>query len=476
MKFVRCFFGILLIACAAAPAGTEKTVSSTRENQTGLEVTVYNNDLGLIKDTRTVELPQGRSELCFMDVAATINPVTVSVESRGAPGQFSVLEQNYEYDLINEEKLLDKYIGKKIKLVNFNQYQDKKETVEATLLSNNNGQVYRINDEIYCGHPGEKVLPKLPDNLVATPTLTWLVSNKSAKPHRLEVSYLASAIGWSADYVLSLDKNDAAGNLSGWVSVDNNSGAMYKDARLKLVAGEVNRVSGYDRDKVGRLSKAKADFFTAEAPRFEEKAFFEYHIYDLAGTTTLKDKQKKQIRLLEAPAVKVKKEFLINDIANYTARTFRDQKEKKPVNVFVSFFNSKENGCGMPLPAGTMRIYKKDAGESLQFVGEDRIEHTPKDETVRLKIGEAFDIVAEKTQTDFKELSSKLYESEWEITIRNHKDQDVSVGIVEPVGGNWKITQNNRPFKKLDAFTIRFDVSVPKDQSATVIYRIQVGL
>jgi hypothetical protein len=385
-----------------------------------------------------------------------------------------VLEQNYEYDLLSEEKLLDKYVGKKIKLVNFNQYQDKKETVEATLLSNNNGQIYKINDEIYCGHPGEKVLPKLPENLVATPTLKWLVTNKSAKPHRLEVSYLASAIQWIADYVLSLDKNDAAANLSGWVSIDNNSGATYRDARLKLVAGQVNRAVTPPMVR-GAMAMRKLEM-TDEGARLEEKGFFEYHIYDLQGATTLKDRQKKQIRLLEAPAIKVKKEFLINDVANYTARAYRDQKEKKPVNVFVSFVNSKDNGGGMPLPAGTMRIYKKDSDESLQFVGEDRIEHTPKDETVRLKIGEAFDIVAEKTQTDFKELSTKLYESEWEITLRNHKDQDVSVGIVEPVSGTWKITQNNRPFKKLDAFTIRFDVSVPKNQSATVIYRIQVGL
>ena len=467
--FMILFLMVFTQACHAVSSAP--TQQSTIEDQRAIEVTVYNSNIGLVKDLRQVTLPAGQGELRFMDVASSINPVTVSARSLNAPNDFSVLDQNYEYDLMSESRLLDKYVGKKLKLLRWDETLSKKEEVEATLLSNNDGQIYQIGSEIYLGYPGVKVVPSIPENLISKPTLTWFYSNKTPKTHELEVSYLTGNITWKADYVATLAGDDKSLELSGWVTIDNQSGAMYKDARLKLVAGEVNRV---DASSMMRKS-VRADMVMASAaPQFEEKAFFEYHIYDLQRKTTIKDKQTKQISLLEASGVQAKKEFLVYGTANYYFYAMPGQKQKQDVSVFVEFKNSQANKVGMPLPQGTVRMYKKDTDDSLQFIGEDNIQHTPKDETVRLKIGKAFDVVAERVQTDYKQISNRMHESEWEVTIRNHKAEAVVVGILEPLYSDWKVLTSTHEYKKVDAATLRFDVPVGKDQEVVVRYRVQV--
>ncbi len=474
MKIKQFGFWLLTLTLLWGPTWAETLSQSGADEQLGMEVTVYNNNLGLVKDTRKIELPKGKGELRFMDVASHIMPVTVHAKSLNNPRDFSILEQNYEYDLMSPDKLLDKYVGKKIKIIEWNQYQDRKDTVEATLLSNNNGQIFQINGEIYLGHPGNKVLPKLPENLIAKPTLTWLYDNNIQASHTLEVSYLTENINWKADYVVVVNQDDTAAGISGWVTLDNQSGTMYKDARLKLVAGDVHRVRE-SQDRVLRAQK-RAMAAAPAAPAFVEKAFFEYHIYDLQRKTTLKDKQTKQLSLLEAESAKVTKELLVYGVQSYFTREYREQNPKQPVAVYIKFKNSKDNGLGMPLPAGIMRLYKKDHDASQQFIGEDSIKHTPKDEEVKLKIGEAFDVVAERVQKDYKQITSRSHESEWEITLRNHKDKEVTVGIIEPLFGNWKMIDNSHPYTKVDAFTVRFDVKVPKDGETKVKYRVKVGL
>lgn len=464
------FLTVLAQVCYAA--GAAPIQQSTIKDQKAIEVTIYNSSIGLVKDTRQVMLPTGEGELRFMDVASSINPVTVSVRSLNFPNDFSVLDQNYEYDLISESRLLDKYVGRKLKILRWDETLTKKEEVEATLLSNNEGQIYQIGDEIYLGYPGTKVVASIPENLISKPTLTWLFANKNAKTHELEVSYLTGNINWKADYVATLAGDDKSLGLSGWVTIDNQSGAMYKDARLKLVAGEVNRVN--ETQYLRRGVKSDMMVAMAAAPQFEEKSFFEYHIYDLQRKTTIKDKQTKQISLLEASGVGSKKEFLVYGAANYYFYAMPGQKQKQDVNVFIEFKNSQANKVGMPLPQGTIRMYKKDTDGSLQFIGEDNIQHTPKDEMVRLKIGKAFDVVAERVQTDYKQISNHMHESEWEVTIRNHKPESVVVGILEPLYSDWKVIKNSHPYKKVDANTLRFDVPVGKDQEAVVRYRVQV--
>lgn len=474
MSVKKCIIAaiFLFFSCAITTAENMVTVSSLTD-QRSVEVTVYSSGFSLIKDVRQVTLPGEEGELRFMDVASSIMPETVYVKSLNYPENLSVLEQNYEYDLMSEDKLLDKYVGKKIKIVVWNEYQDRKDVVEASLLSNNDGQIFQIKDEIFLGHPGIKILPEIPENLIAKPTLTWIYSNRGEKSHNVEVSYLANNISWKADYVLVLNTNDTSADLSGWVTLDNGSGATYKNAALKLIAGDVHRVK--EKREEGRGYRA-AEMMMADAPQFNEKAFFEYHIYDLQRRTTIKDNQKKQIRLLEAAGAQVQKELLVSGMKGYFTGQYPGQKLKQAVMVNLKFKNTKDNGLGIPLPAGIMRLYKQDEEGSLQFIGEDRIDHTPRDEEITLEIGEAFDVTAERIQTDYAQRTSRLHESEWEVTVRNHKEEDCTIGIIEPLFGNWKVMNCSHPFKKIDAFTIRFDVDVPKDGEIKVKYRVQVGL
>ncbi|MDY6971779.1 MAG: DUF4139 domain-containing protein [Thermodesulfobacteriota bacterium] len=470
MKERSCLFCLVVFLISSAQA--QAVSKSIVDDQVGVEVTVYNNNLGLIKDKRHVKLPLGEGELRFMDVASHIMPETVHAKSLNHPGNFTVLEQNYEYDLMNAEKLLDKYVGKKIKIMDWNKFQDRKEFVDATLLSNNQGPIYRINDEIYLGHPGHQILPEIPETLIAKPTLTWLYSNRSEMSHNLEVSYLTKNIKWKTDYVVALNEADTLADISGWVTLDNKSGTSYRNACLKLVAGDVHQVKEKSEDKVyARRYKEKA-----ETPPFEERAFFEYHIYDLQRKTTIKDKQIKQVLLLQAVGTQTEKELLIKGNRSNFTRLYREKTSKHAVNVYIKLRNSRDNQLGTPLPAGIMRFYKQDHNGSLHFIGEDSIQHTPKDEEVRLNIGKAFDVVAHRIQRNYRQISTKLHESEWEITLRNHKKEDVTVGILEPLFGNWVVASNSHPYKKIDAFTIRFDVKVPRDGQVKVRYGVRVGL
>jgi len=465
-------FLVIILFSSVAEADKNVVSKSTIDDQIGVEVAVYNNNIGLIKETRKLTLPSGEGELRFMGVASQILPVTVHVESLNYPSDFSVVEQNYEYDLINADKLLDKYVGKKVKIVVWNEYQDRKETVDAVLLSNNNGQIYKINNEIFIGHPGIKVLSKLPEDLIARPTLTWLYDNNTTKEHNLEVSYLTNNISWKADYVVVLNKDDTSGKISGWITLDNRSGATYRNARLKLIAGDVNRVTDTYRGKAVMMSRMERQAVS----QFEEKPFFEYHIYDLQRQTTIKDKQTKQVSLLESTGVKIQKEFLVEGSQNIFRSHYKRNNSKQPVNVYIKFMNTGDNNLGKPIPKGIMRLYKMDTEGSLLFVGEDRIDHTPEDEEISLKIGESFDVVAERVQTDYKQITKGLHESEWEITLKNHKDEDVVVSIIEPLSGNWSVIDSSHPYTKKDAFTIKFDVAVPKDIEVKVKYRLRVGL
>ena len=465
---IRVVLWILLAGFILPPPAGGETVRSGLEDRKSVQVTVYNDNLALIREVRRAHLPQGEGELRFMDVASSIQPSTVHVSSPG----LAVLEQNYEYDLMNEDKLLDKYVGRQIKIVDWNRYHDRKDVVDATLLSNNQGQVYRIGRDIYLGHPGVKVLPELPESLIAKPTLTWLFRNEEKGPRDLEVSYLTEDIQWRADYILVLDAADASASLSGWVTLDNRSGAGYTDAGLKLVAGTVHRVTPSPR-KRGPMVKTMA---RARDDGFREESLFEYHLYDLGRRTTIKDRQTKQIRLLEASGLGVEKELLVEASPGLFTRRHPDPAPRRPVSVFVQFRNERENRLGVPLPAGIVRVYKEDGDGSQQFVGEDRIEHTPKGETVRLKTGEAFDVVAQRTQTDYRRVTSGLHESEWETVVRNHKEEPIRVGILAPLSGNWEILSHSHPYRKTDAFTIRFDVEVPPDDRVAVQYRVRVGL
>jgi hypothetical protein len=340
------------------------------------------------------------------------------------------------------------------------------------LSNNDNTPVYQIGDEITFNHPGRIIFPKVPENLISKPTLVWLLNSGQSKEQTIETTYLTSGIGWRADYVLVLDREDTSAGITGWVTLNNKSGTSYRDAALKLVAGDVHRVRERDvqRDLMfkGRMAEAAA------APQFREEAFFEYHLYTLERKTTLKDNSTKQVTLLTAQQVPSHKEFRLYGADQFYRGRYGEPEQKQKVGVFLEIVNSKESGMGMPLPKGIVRVYKYDREGSLQFTGEDTIDHTPKDEKIKLKLGEAFDVVATRKQTDWKKLASDTYETALEVAIRNHKQADITVRIVEPVPGDWKVLEASHRWAKTSASQMEFVVPVKKDGETVVTYRVRM--
>ena len=452
-------------ATPAAPAAGRAAV--TQEQQKEVAITIYNGNLGLVKDIRDLDLGSGTHEVKFMDVAAQIDPTTVHLKSLTDAAAVRILEQNYEYDLLNPQKLLDKFVGKKVKLM-----VGDGSLIDAVLLSNNGAPIYQINGQIHLGHHGRVILPEIPENLIPKPTLVWLLQNRTGRPQRVEASYLTSGITWKADYVVVLNATDSGGDLSGWVTIDNKSGATYPDATLKLVAGDIHRAAtrGEMRDALERASKA-----AAEAPRqFQQEAFFEYHLYSLDGRTTIKQNQTKQISLLNVAEIPIKKHLRFYGASQYYRSQWGTPVSNQKVGVFLEIANTEQHRLGMPLPKGTIRVYKAAADRSLQFIGEDAIDHTPKDERVKIKMGEAFDVVGERTQRDWRKIASGVYETEWDIQIRNHKQEDVQVTIIEPVPGDWEVVKSSHPHEKAEAHTLQYVVQVPKDGKTTVNYRVRM--
>jgi hypothetical protein len=466
----------LVINLSALAFGSEYT--STAADQKQVAVTIYNNNLGLVKDVRKMKLNNGDYDLKFMDVASQIMPVTVSIKSLSTPDKLFVLEQNYEYDLLNAQKLLDKYVGKQVKLIDKNYYTGKEEIMNAELLSNNGTPIYKINNEIQINPPGRIILPEIPDNLIAKPTLIWMLKNNNPKEQDVEASYLTNGIGWKADYIAVVNDDDTIADLSGWVTINNNSGAAYKNAQIKLVAGSVNQVrdEGMVAGRMKQMLMAESD----AAPSFSEEGFFEYHLYTLKRKSTIKDNQTKQIELLKAMNIPIK-EKLVYYGANYY---FRNQntgqvQSKEKIGVFLEIENKQKNNLGMPLPAGIIRAYKKDKSNSLQFIGEDKIEHTPKDEKITIKMGDAFDVVGERKQLDYKILSRNASqrfdtEQEWQITLRNHKDREVEVEVVEPIPGDWQMVSASEKYIKSEANTVKFIVKLKKDEEKIINYRVKI--
>jgi hypothetical protein len=455
-----------LNARAAAP------LVSSQADQHSVALTIYNANLGLVKDRRSIAIPAGSSELRFTDVAAQIIPASVQISSREG-GELRILEQNYEYDLLNPQKLMDKYVGKEVRLYQKNPLSEREEEVTATLLANNGQPVYRIGGDITYGHPGRVIFPEVPADLIAKPTLVWLLEGKEPGKRQIEATYLTSGITWRADYILTIGRDNRLGDLAGWVTIDNRSGATYRDARLKLVAGTVNRVS--DEQPPGRMYKTMMAEAAAPAPQFREEGFFEYHLYTLQRPSTIKENQTKQINLLTAGGIPLRRDLVIRgDQAWYRGPQGGEDGQKQKVGVYVEFDNRQSHQLGMPLPKGTVRVYQQDSDGSLQFIGEDAIGHTPKDEKVRIKVGEAFDVSATRRQTDWKKLASDTYEAGWEVIIRNHKDEDVTVKVLEPMSGDWKVVDSSLPSSKRDAQTAEFNVPVKKDGEAKLVYRVRV--
>ncbi len=457
-------------------AAKTPALSTTEKDQVDLAVTVYNSNLALVRDVRQIHLSAGVFPLHFEDVAASINPATVHFRSLSEPAKLSVVEQNYEYDLLDPAKLLQKYVGREVTLVRAEKDAGSTRWVEtkALLLSDNNGPVWKIGDEIVTGMSTDSYrFPDLPGNLYSRPTLVWTLDNRGANAQKVEASYLTENMSWKADYVLTVTRDEKAADLDGWVTLTNNSGVAYGNAKLQLVAGEVHQVTRLmTQESMGKAMVARE---AAPAPQFTQEGFSEYHLYSLERRTSIQNSESKQISLLNGTGVPVEKYLMVEGQAYY----YRNPQGignavPQPVKVYYRFKNEEKGGLGMPLPAGTVRVYQADSKGGVQFVGEDNIQHTPKDETLKIYIGNAFDVVCERKQTDYKKLSSNQFEMEYAITLRNHKDGPVKVEVREPVGGDWEVVSSNFKPMKLDSTAIGFQVPVEKDGSATLTYRVRV--
>ena len=459
----------------AVAAASEANQTTTLDDQTELSVTVYNSNIALVRDVRSLSIAQGTSDLHFMDIAATVNPATVHFRSLTEPSRVSVLEQNYEYDLLEPDKLLRKYVGRDVTLIRLRQDQNstREEVVKARLLSYNNGPVWQIDGEIVTGlHADHIRFPELPGNLYSRPTLIWTLENAGAARHRVEASYLAGQLAWNADYVLTVARDDKTADLDGWVTLKNGSGTAFRNASLQLVAGDLNRV----RQELDRLmTRDEATAARAAAPPMSQEAFSDYHLYTVGRKTTINNNETKQVSMLGATRFPVQKRYVVDGRAFY----YRNAQHpgapiKDTVQVFYQFKNDAPAGLGMPMPSGVIRVYQSDSKGGVQFVGEDRINHTPKDETLNLKIGNAFDVVCERKQTDFEKIASNVYEVEYEVTLRNHKTTPITVEVNEPIGGTWRMLQASHKWTKTEAWAAQFIAPVAVDGTAVVRYRVRV--
>ena len=454
------------------PAGQEgPTLRSTAQQRDAVAITVYNQSFGLVRETRTLDLRRGRIALEYGDVASGIQPETVHIRPlRG--GGLRVLEQNYQYDLLSPQKLLEKYVGRTVNVYRTNSVTGEEEVAQAEVLSVNGGTILRIGGEITFNYPGRFGFPEVPDNLIAEPTLVWGLDAAGGE-QQVEVSYLTNGLDWKADYVMVLDEDDDAAGLTGWVTLTNQSGTSYRDARLQLVAGDVQRVSGNVRPEARRMMMADA-MAAQEAGGFTEDAFFEYHLYTLGRPADVLNNEQKQVTLLESEDFGVEKKLIFHGATHYYRGQYGQVTSSQKVGVFLDFENSESNGLGMPLPKGVVRVYKRDGSGAQQFVGEDLIDHTPRDETLRIKMGEAFDVVGDRRQMDYTVVSGCVSESSWRVDLRNHKDEDVEVTLVEPVGGDWEILASSHPFEQVDAWTFTLSPRVEAEGETRVEYRVRV--
>ncbi len=459
---------------AGLAAQSQLTIGA--DARTGLEVTIYNSNIGLVKDTRSFSLARsGRVDVLLEDVAARVQAETVLPLSLTPKLDWVVLEQNYEYDLLTPNTLLAKYVGQPVRLVTYDSDNKVVNRQTATLLSLNEGPLYQVGKEIHIRHPGHVILPEVPEELVARPSLRWLVEGDKGK-HTIQVSYLSGGLTWKADYVLKVNQAATGGDLTGWITLNNRSGIAYPDASVKLVAGDVHRAPPERRYPP---VQARMELARVRPPEVTEEAFMEYHLYTIPWKTTLKHNQQKQVELLSRSGLGLERHYLVDVPANFVTGS-RKGMSKLPVNVQLSFANTKANQLGDPLPGGIIRIYSEDRVGALQFAGEDRIDHTPRDEEVKVTLGRAFDLVCEVKQTEYEDLSNRInrrYESGFEVSLRNRKEQEaVTIGVLTHFTGEWQIRDSSHDYVREDAFTARFSIEVPAGKEVILNYRVRVTL
>jgi hypothetical protein len=441
--------------------------------QKAIAVTIYNADLALVKDLRSLTLTQGENRLAWRNVSAQIRPETALLGETTGRLPVAVIEQNFDFDLLTPQSLLRKYVGRTIKVIRANDAGER--TVEeATVLAANEGVVLRYPDRIETGVVGHLAYPDVPADLRDQPTLVLHLDAPAGGDGDFELSYLTSGLSWEADYVADLAAGGAAMDLNGWVTLTNSSGIAYRKALVQLVAGEVNLVA----DAAPPAPAMRAMAMAQEAAMPREESLDQYHLYTLPRPTDIGNNQTKQVALLSAPRVPVTRELVVRSHSHTYRAQSADGWTKLPVASMLSFDN-KDASLGVPLPKGVIRVYSKDSRGNAQFLGEDGIDHTPKGETVTLRLGESFDVTARRKQTSFKKLSGTsafnyAFEAGFEMELKNARAAPVTVKVLEEVPGDWTLVRESQPHTRESASLASWRVEVPAEGSMTLTWLAQV--
>jgi hypothetical protein len=466
----------LCAAMSACLAYAAPELTSTLKDQQEVAVTIYNDNLALVKDTRKVALFNGEGRLAWRDVSARMQPDTALLRNLSHGKGFYLIEQNFDFDLLTPRTLLDKYVGQKVTVIRSNPASGAETQESATVLATNDGVVLQYADRIETGVPGRLAFNSVPETLRDRPTLVMSLNSAQQAEDVLELSYLTGGLAWQASYVAELGKNDDVLDLNAWVTLTNSSGAAFNNARLQLVAGDVNQVRGdmVSAVREERMPKALA----LAAPRMAEESLFEYHLYTLDRPTSIADKQTKQVALLSANNVAAHKEYVLRGADYYYRASYGDLGQKMKVGVFITFAN-KGGSLGVPLPRGIVRVYKKDRAGNAQFVGEDRIDHTPENEKIRLKLGDAFDVTADKKQSSFDKVAGSgkynyIFEAAYEVLLKNAKSEAVTVKVVEPIPGDWQMLSESAAHQQESANTAVWQVAVPAKGETKLSYKVRV--
>ncbi len=479
---------MLAAACMALSSAVAfAQVVSTPSQSQGMALTVYNGGFAVVRETRSLELNKGLNKLRYEGVAQKIDPTSLSIKSLTAPLGLSVREQNYQYDLLNPVSILNKCVGQTIRLKQTSPtgatsiLEGKLLNPPTAVIANTDsgrggntyqGLVLQTKDGLVLDPEGEITVTKLPDGLVSSPSLMWLLEIAKAGKQRAEVSYITEGITWKADYVAVVSNDEKKLDLTGWVTIDNRSGATYPTAKLQLMAGDVRRIQPAAPRNAG-YTKLMMKGAMDSASAFTEQSFFEYHLYTLDGKTTVAQNETKQMNLLSAHNVTAQRRLIFDSAKSSMRPGQGGSTNAGKLAIMLEIKNDKASNMGMPLPKGKIRVYKADNSAALQFIGEDLIDHTPKDETVRCYVGDAFDVVGTRTQTNLKNVSDRVQEASYSINIRNRKDTAVNVTVVERFSNDWEILQKNHDFKKIDSRTAEFALNIPANKEATVNYTVR---
>ncbi len=463
MNLCRGLLAVILLLPGSLRA--EEEIPVTAKARTDLTVTIYNEDLALIKDSRQLSLKKGVSSLALEDISARIRPETVIVRGSGV----SVREQDFNFDLLTPNTLLEKSVGETVRLIRLNRETGEEEVKTAEVLSVENGTVLKVGDRIETAPPGRVVFSEIPEKLRVRPTLVLDLESRKGGERPVDVSYLTRGLEWKADYVAELSSDRKTMALNGWVTLTNKSGVAYPEARVQLVAGDVNQV----RSRMVHRRKNMLSAARAPSQSMKQESFMDYHLYTLERRTEIADKQTKQVALLSAAEIPVERTYRFKNPVR-VRRGSGGTLSKRKASVFFEFDNTKKKNLGTPLPAGVVRVYGGDESGRLLFAGEDRIGHTARGEDIRLSLGSAFDVSAKPKQVDFTALGKTVYENAYQITLKNGGKKDVEVIVDQHFPHEWEILSASHSHEEPDSGRARWRVSIPAGGETDLSFRVRI--